>query len=68
MDVLRERWPWRNSREGLVKLPRAIRTAITSGKFKKDGDTFRQLLDRYPFWQSLVAATPDLTPYCLRHG
>ena len=53
---------------GLVKLPRAILTAIDSGEFKKVGDAFRQLLDRYPFWQSLVAATPDLTPYSLRHG
>ena len=53
---------------GLVKLPRAIRTAIDSGEFKKVGDAFRQLLDRYPFWQSLVTATPDLTPYSLRHG
>lgn len=55
-------------KSGLVKLPRAIRTAIDSGEFKKVGDAFRQLLDRYPFWQSLVAATPGLTPYSLRHG
>lgn len=53
---------------GLVKLPKAIRTAIESGAFKKVGDAFRQLLDRYPYWQSLVAATPGLTPYSLRHG
>ena len=53
---------------GLVKLPKSIRTAIASGEFKKVGDAFRQLLDRYPFWQSLVAATPGLTPYSLRHG
>tara|TARA_B100001093_G_scaffold222285_1_gene213107 strand:+ start:109 stop:1392 length:1284 start_codon:yes stop_codon:yes gene_type:complete len=53
---------------GLVKLPRAICTAIDSGEFKKVGDAFRQLLDRYPFWQSLVGSTPDLTPYSLRHG
>ena len=50
---------------GLVKLPRAICTAIDSGEFKKVGDAFRQLLDRYPFWQSLVGSTPDLTPYSL---
>lgn len=53
---------------GLVKLPKAIRTAIDSGEFKKVGDAFRQLLDRYPFWTSMVAATPGLTPYSLRHG
>ena len=58
----------RQYESGLVKLPRAIRSAINSGEFKKVGDAFRQLLDRYPFWQSLVAATPDLTPYSLRHG
>jgi len=53
---------------GLVKLPFAIRTAIASGEFKKVGDAFRQLLDRYPHWQSLVVATKGLTPYSLRHG
>ncbi|KZR86524.1 hypothetical protein MITS9509_01528 [Synechococcus sp. MIT S9509] len=53
---------------GQLKLPRAVRTAIDSGEFKKVGDAFRQLLDRYPYWQSLVATTPDLTPYSLRHG
>lgn len=53
---------------GLVKLPLAIRTAISSGEFKKVGDAFRQLMDRYPFWQSMVAVTPGLTPYSLRHG
>lgn len=53
---------------GRQKLPAAIRTAIDSGEFKKVGDAFRQLLDRYPFWQSLVAETPGLTPYSLRHG
>lgn len=53
---------------GLVALPKSVRTAIESGEFKKVGDAFRQLLDRYPFWQSLVAATPGLTPYSLRHG
>jgi integrase len=58
----------RQLESGLVKLPRAICTAIDSGEFKKVGDAFRQLLDRYPFWQSLVSSTPDLTPYSLRHG
>ena len=53
---------------GLQKLPLAIRTAIDSGDFKKVGDAFRQLLDRYPHWQSIVAETPKATPYSLRHG
>jgi integrase len=53
---------------GLVKLPKAIRTAIDSGEFKKVGDAFRQLLDRYPLWASMVKATAGLTPYSLRHG
>ena len=53
---------------GLVKLPKAVRKAIESGEFKKVGDAFRQLLDRYPYWQSLVNNTDGLTPYSLRHG
>lgn len=53
---------------GLVKLPLAVRNAIATGEFKKVGDAFRQLLDRYPYWASLVAANPGLTPYSLRHG
>ena len=53
---------------GLVKLPRPIQTAINSGEFKPVGEAFRQLLDRYPAWQSLVRANPGLTPYSLRHG
>lgn len=53
---------------GLVKLPRPIQTAIASGEFKPVGEAFRQLLDRYPVWQSLVQANPGLTPYSLRHG
>jgi integrase len=62
---------------GLVELPEAIRTQTAkcigpSGEvidtLKPVGDAFRQLLDRYPFWQSLVAATEGLTPYSLRHG
>ena len=53
---------------GLVKLPVAIRSQIKAGAHKGVGDAFRQLLDRFPFWQSLVAATPGLTPYSLRHG
>ena len=53
---------------GLVKLPRPVLSAIESGEFKPVGDALRQLLDRYPFWQSLVKATPGMTPYSLRHG
>ncbi|MFY8148604.1 MAG: site-specific integrase [Prochlorococcaceae cyanobacterium] len=53
---------------GLVKLPKAIRSQAATGSYKGVGDAFRQLLDRYPFWQSMAAATPGLTPYSLRHG
>ena len=53
---------------GLVKLPVAIRSQIKAGAHKGVGDAFRQLLDRFPFWQSLVTANPGLTPYSLRHG
>ena len=50
---------------GLVKLPTSIRNATD---FKACGAAFRQYLDRHPCWQSLVAVTPDLVPYSLRHG
>ena len=59
---------------GLVKFPLALRNRIEKvktegGSFKPVGDEFRQqLADRYPFWQSMVKATPGLTPYSLRHG
>jgi integrase len=53
---------------GLVKLPAAIRSQAAAGSYKGVGDAFRQLLDRFPFWQSMAAATPGLTPYSLRHG
>lgn len=53
---------------GLVKLPDRILTTIERGEFKPVGEAFRKLLERYPFWQSLVAAHPGLTPYGLRHG
>lgn len=52
----------------LVKLPPRILTTIERGEFKPVGDAFRKLLERHPFWQSLVAANPGLTPYSLRHG
>lgn len=50
---------------GLVKLPTSIRNAKD---FKACGEAFRQYLDRHPYWQSLVKATPGLIPYSLRHG
>jgi integrase len=53
---------------GLVELPLPIRTAIAGGQHKAVGDAFRQLLDRLPYWQGLVAREPGLTPYGLRHG
>jgi len=53
---------------GLVKLPPRILTTIERGEFKPVGEAFRKLLQRYPFWQSLVAANPGLTAYSLRHG
>jgi integrase len=53
---------------GLVKLPQRIIDAGQQGKFKVVGDAFRKRLEYFPFWQSLVASTPGLTPYSLRHG
>lgn len=60
---------------GRIQLPLAIRTQIAgisdhveNRSFKPVGDAFRQLLDRFPFWQSLVSSNPGLTPYSLRHG
>lgn len=53
---------------GFVKLPAAIRSQIAARSHKGVGDAFRQLLDRFPFWQSLVLDSPGLTPYSLRHG
>ncbi|MCP9846803.1 hypothetical protein KBY86_07890 [Synechococcus sp. Lug-A] len=41
---------------GLVKIPAAIRSQIEAGSHKGVGDAFRQLLDRFPFWKSLVVA------------
>jgi integrase len=57
---------------GLVKLPRSLRTQIAlveqKGKFQDVGADFGQKLERYGPWRSLVARTPGLTPYSLRHG
>jgi integrase len=53
---------------GLVTLPSRIRNAAESGRHKPVGDGFRRLLERTPYWVSLVERTPGLTPYGLRHG
>ena len=53
---------------GLVQLPLPIRNAAANGEYKAVGDAFRQLLDRLPYWQSLVGLNAGLTPYGLRHG
>nr|BDD45784.1 hypothetical protein 4 [Moraxellaceae bacterium] len=50
---------------GLVKLPLGI---INAQDFKTCGHTFRQYLDRHPYWAALVKANPGLSPYSLRHG
>jgi integrase len=50
---------------GLVKLPSAILNAKDN---KLGGHEFGQQLRRNATWRSLVAATPGLTPYGLRHG
>ena len=50
---------------GLVKLPAGI---LNAQDFKTCGHTFRQYLDRHPYWAALVKANPGLSPYSLRHG
>jgi len=52
---------------GLVKLPTAILTQVKTSSHKSVGHALRQLLNRFPFWQSMAAATPGLTPNSLRH-
>ena len=49
----------------LVKLPVGI---LSAQDFKTCGHTFRQYLDRHPYWAALVKANPGLSPYSLRHG
>ena len=49
----------------LVKLPVGI---LNAQDFKTCGHTFRQYLDRHPYWAALVKASPGLSPYSLRHG
>ena len=57
---------------GLVKLPRSLRNQIAKvqekGRFQEVGADFRQKLERYAPWRSLVAKNPDVTPYSLRHS
>jgi len=57
---------------GLVKLPKSLRNQIAmaeeKGRFQDVGAEFAQKLERYRPWRSLVARTPGLTPYSLRHG
>ena len=50
---------------GLIQLPPIIRNAKD---YKECGDTFRQYLDRHPYWISLKAEVEGLVPYSLRHG
>ena len=49
---------------GLVELPVGI---LNAQDFKTCDHTFRQYLDRHPYWAALVKATPRLSPYSLRH-
>ena len=55
-----------------LKLPKSLRNQIgmveEKGRFQDVGAEFAQKLERYRPWQSLVARTPGLTPYSLRHG
>ena len=53
---------------GLIKLPPQIASAVAAGDLKGTGDALRQYLNRYRPWRDLVATTPGLTPYSLRHG
>ena len=61
---------------GLTKLPKSLPKSLRNqiamveekGRFQDVGAEFAQKLERYRPWQSLVARTPGLTPYSLRHG
>ena len=57
---------------GLVRLPKSLRNQIDkvgeNNSYQGVGADFAQKLERYRPWQSLVARTPGLTPYSLRHG
>ena len=53
---------------GQVKLPRAIHTQIDRGNLKATGSQFYRHLQRCSYWNALVEANPDISPYSLRHG
>ena len=56
---------------GMIQPPQALLKRINEVEekgWKPIGDEFRQQLERYAPWRSLVARNPGLTPYSLRHG
>lgn len=63
---------------GTVKLPKAIREQISrvidpkhprhTDSFQGVGREFRQQLERFPFWASMIRKDPTLSPYAMRHG
>ena len=63
---------------GVVRLPKAIREQISrvvdpkhprhTDSFQGVGREFRQQLERFPFWASMIRKDPTLSPYALRHG
>ena len=58
-------------RTGTIRFPQAVLNRINEVEmkgFKPVGDEIRQQLERFKFWQGLVAANPGLIPYSLRHG
>ena len=58
--------------EGLVKLPKSLRTQISlvkqKDRFRDVGADFAQKLNRYAPWRALVQRNPGLSAYSLRHG
>ena len=63
---------------GVVRLPKAIREQISrvvdpkhprhTDSFQGVGREFRQQLERFPFYASMIKKDPTLSPYALRHG
>ena len=63
---------------GTHKLPRALKEQISRVVDKKHprhtnsyqgvGREFRQQLERFPFYASMIKKDPTLSPYALRHG
>ena len=55
-----------------IKLPLAIRNQIKQvadkNRYQDVGSMFKQLLERYSPWKSLVKRKPGIVPYSLRHG